>query len=157
MLPCLFPLLLYVSFLNNNWLKFLQSKSKTKVNKTKKILVIDDDEGILEGFKAILEENGYVVTTAINADSIFSLITSTSPNLILLDILLSGVDGLEICKKVKNDATLRHIPIIMISAHPKMKKEIKKSGADDFLAKPFEMNDLLKLVTKHIDTSQGIK
>ena len=127
------------------------------MNNKKKILVIDDDEGILEGFKAILEENGYIVSTAVNADTIFSLIKSFSPNLILLDILLSGVDGIEVSRSIKNHATFQHIPIIMISAHPKIKKDIVTSGADDFLAKPFEMNDLLNLVKKHISTTDGKK
>ncbi len=118
----------------------------------KKILVIDDDEGILEGFEAMLTENGYAVTTSVHANDLFPLVRSTSPDLILLDVFLSGIDGIEICKKLKKNPSTKDIPIIMISAHRKIQKEIKHSQADDFLAKPFEMSDLLTLVKKYLKT-----
>lgn len=116
----------------------------------KKILVIDDDEGILEGFEAILKENEYSVTTSVDANDLFSLVKKASPDLILLDVLLSGVDGIDACRKLKQNKSTKQIPVIIVSAHPKVQKDIKLALADDFLAKPFEMNNLLKMVKKHL-------
>jgi DNA-binding response OmpR family regulator len=68
------------------------------------------------------------------------------PDLIVLDVLLSGVDGRIICKKLKHSPESKHIPIIMFSAHPGAQKNMKDFGADDFLPKPFESNKLIERI-----------
>jgi two-component system alkaline phosphatase synthesis response regulator PhoP len=68
------------------------------------------------------------------------------PNLIVLDVLLSGVDGRTICKKLKNTDSSKHIPILMFSAHPGAQKNMEDFGADDFLPKPFESNKILERI-----------
>ena len=117
---------------------------------TEKILVIDDDEGILAGFEAVLGSEGYAIEASCNAESLQSLTKDNLPGLILLDVLLSGADGRDICKQLKSQEDTKHIPIIMISAHPNIEDSIKKAGADDYLAKPFEMDELLRKVSKYI-------
>lgn len=119
----------------------------------KTILVVDDDEGILEGFTAMLESGGYVVQTANDATTLLRLAKNSSPDLIILDILLSGTDGRIICKKLKNQENTKHIPIIMISAAPNVKKSVKEAQADDYLSKPFEMEELFTIVKKYIGTA----
>lgn len=119
----------------------------------KRILVIDDDQGILEAFEAILESEGYDVVILSDTERVESLVKTYRPDLILLDILLSGADGRDICKKLKSKPRLKNIPIIMISAHPSASKTIQSVGADDFVEKPFEMDILLKKV-KHYTTKQ---
>lgn len=115
----------------------------------KKILVIDDDPGILEALRAILEMAGYLVDTAREADELEGTDQENLPDLILLDMLLSGKDGRLIAKKLKNTPHTQNIPIIMLSAYPDAKEEIKAYGIDDFVAKPFNMDQLLTLIQKY--------
>jgi len=107
-----------------------------------KILVIDDDPGILEALTLTLEVYGYSVETASSLKEVYEKIAKINPSLILLDVLLSGIDGRDICRKLKSNGK-KAIPIIMISAHPDVEKSVHDAGADAFISKPFEMNDLL--------------
>lgn len=116
----------------------------------KKILIVDDDKSILEAVSLILEDEGYSTEIVFKGDEIYKRIEMFKPDLILLDVLMSGVDGRDICKQLKSDITTKHIPIIMVSAHPSAKEGAKKNGANDFLPKPFEVNDLLEIISKHI-------
>ena len=113
----------------------------------KKILVADDDPSILEAIQLILEDSGYEVVTTVNGETIYQM-EKEYPDLLLLDIWMSGQDGREICKYLKNNPLTKHIPIIMISASRDIIESAKKAGADDFLAKPFQMDDLLQKVEK---------
>lgn len=115
-----------------------------------KILVVDDDQGILDAFTAILESADYKVVTHSNPDDLNKVIKKVSPSLIILDVLLSGADGRQICKKLKASTITKKIPIIIVSAHPSAAKDLTASGADDFLEKPFDMEELLGKVEKYI-------
>lgn len=115
----------------------------------KNILLIDDDPGILEAIKAILEFGGFRVTTAPDDNHIYDLEKDKLPSVILLDLLLSGRDGKEIAKKLKSTPKTKHLPIIMLSAHPSAQEAAIEAGADDFIAKPFDMDELLDKVKKY--------
>src|SRR3989344_6086030 len=117
---------------------------------SKRILIIDDDPGILEAISIILEEEGYMVDTEEKSEVSFVKINRFKPHLILLDILMSGGYGRIICRKIKNQKTTQHIPVILISAHPSAQANMIESGADGFLAKPFEVQDLLQMVSRTI-------
>lgn len=112
----------------------------------KRILVIDDDETILDVVKIVLQEAGFSVTTAVNSKAIVRITSQNKPDLILLDVLLSGEDGTEVCKVLKADKKTQGIPVIMLSAHSNASKVSKACGADGFLAKPFDIDDLIKNV-----------
>jgi DNA-binding response OmpR family regulator len=114
----------------------------------KKILIADDDRAILDALKLMLEEVGYEVNTSSDGKTI-QTVKKYYPDLLLLDIWMSGVDGRDICKELKAYELTKHIPIIMISANRDTETIAKESGADDFLTKPFGMNDLLSKVEKH--------
>lgn len=116
----------------------------------KKILVIDDDEGILDAFDMMLTSVGYEVKTTPDTEYLDNLTKDQLPNLILLDVLLSGKDGRDICRQLKTKKKTKKIPIIMVSAHPNTGKTIQEAGADDFIAKPFEMDNLLEKVAKYL-------
>lgn len=118
--------------------------------KKRNLLVIDDNEGILEAFQAMLEDAGYEVKTSTDADVLKKLTPQTAPDLILLDVLLSGADGRDVCKELRSHKDTENIPVIMISAHPGIERSVKESGATDFLTKPFEMDELLGIVKKHL-------
>ncbi len=110
---------------------------------SKHILVVDDEPDILIFLQVILEDEGYTVVTSDKGEYLEQLHTGGLPDLILLDMLLSGKDGRDIVKYLKREPETRHIPVIMISAHPSAEKEARQAGADDFLAKPFDIEKLL--------------
>ncbi len=123
----------------------------------KKILVVDDDESIVEVVQLVLEGEGYSVQTNTNGN-LLPLLKKEKPDLILLDMLLSGVDGRDICKKKKSDHETAHIPVIILSAHSGTDKAADASGADDYLEKPFDVDALIAIVEKHLaSTSPEIR
>lgn len=115
----------------------------------KKILIADDDPGILDALTIMLEFEGYEVDCTLDCDE---LLTGESglPDLLLLDIWMSGTDGRDICKLLKQSVRTCKIPVIMVSASKDIESSAIEAGADDFLAKPFEMDDLLRKIEKHI-------
>ncbi|MGI8419327.1 MAG: response regulator [Candidatus Levyibacteriota bacterium] len=123
------------------------NKHSSSTNK-KKILVADDDTAILDVFTLMLEDAGYEVTSTVDGQTV-QKVRNELPDLILLDIWMAGVDGQAICKQLKSLKKTKHIPIIMISANKDTREIAKKAGADDFVAKPFEMQDLLVKVEKY--------
>lgn len=116
----------------------------------KRILIADDDQSILEVIQLILEDEGYKVDTSVDGEDIFNM-KSDFPDLLLLDIRMSGIDGRDICKYVKSHHHIKNIPVIMISANKDTEQIAKKVGADDFLTKPFEIDDLIGKVKKYTD------
>ncbi len=114
----------------------------------KKILVADDDTAILDVLTLMLEDAGYEVTSTVDGQTVRKVL-SELPDLILLDIWMSGTDGRDICKQLKSIKKTKHIPIIMISANKDTRKIAKEAGADDFIAKPFGMKELLAKVEKY--------
>lgn len=120
----------------------------------KKILVVDDDEGILEVVQIVLEGEGYLVETSMNGDWI-KTIEHNRPALILLDVLLSGEDGRELCRQLKSNARTSSIPVIMLSAHSDAGRLADTSGADDFLEKPFDVDVLIGKVEKYLLPMDG--
>lgn len=109
------------------------------------ILVVDDDPGILDALRFLFEGEGYRVKTCEKGDYAESLRDESgdAPDLIILDVLLSGKDGRTICRKLKDHLETRHIPVVMISAHPDAERSAREVGADAFVAKPFAIDDLL--------------
>lgn len=117
---------------------------------SKTILVAEDDRSILEVVKIILEQEDYKTLFADKEEQIFQHIKENIPDLILLDIWLGGSNGGKIAKKIKSEKQTKHIPIIMISANNETEKIAKESGAEDFLLKPFNIDDLLQKVKKNV-------
>lgn len=113
------------------------------------ILVVDDDPDILEALKMMLEDQGYSVETAQNGNILQFLDETNLPSVIILDVLLSGIDGREIAEKLRQKKETHEIPIVMISANPEAAKDCVKRGANAFLAKPFEIDDLLSVIHKY--------
>jgi CheY-like chemotaxis protein len=116
----------------------------------KKILIVDDDPDIVLALATMLEDAGYVVVTTDESGCLEHFHERDLPNMILLDMLLSGLDGREIARQLKGQSTTQHIPILMLSAHPSAEQEAKAAGAGDFLAKPFELDELLAKVAMYL-------
>src|SRR5665213_1409223 len=115
-----------------------------------RILVVDDDTDILSVMEILLTMKGFEVQVTSKGENTFPKIESFKPDLILLDVLISGHDGRVICKKLKSDKETSHIPVIMFSAHPGAAASIAEYGANDFIAKPFDVNNLMKKVNAQL-------
>ena len=118
---------------------------------THSILIVDDDPDILEPLSLLMESEGFAVHTTTKAVQTYDKVEKFKPSLILLDILMSGEDGRTICRKLKDQKSTKHIPIIMMSAHPTAKADSQGCGADDFIAKPFDLDTLLAMIKKHLN------
>lgn len=121
-----------------------------------KILILDDDQDLLSIVEPLLRKKGFDVWTFVNWQKAWEDIKRNKPNLILLDVFLKGMDGMDICKKLKSSTLTRNIPIIMFSSYPKIAETaIAEFGADEFIAKPFEVNEMVRkikgvLSAKHV-------
>ncbi|MEO6330239.1 MAG: response regulator [Ginsengibacter sp.] len=116
--------------------------------RVKKIMIADDDSSIIDVLTLMLETSGYKVHSAANRQ-IIEDVNEFCPDLILLDILMLGVSGQNICEQLKKQESTKHIPVIIISASKDAKEIALQAEADDFIAKPFEMEKLLKKVAKY--------
>jgi two-component system phosphate regulon response regulator PhoB len=112
------------------------------------ILVVDDERDILELLHYNLSKLGYDVTCARSGEDALTKLPLCQPNLVLLDLMLPGIDGLEVCKAMKRDAQMANIPIIMLSARGEEVDVVTglELGADDYLTKPFSPRVLLARV-----------
>ena len=116
----------------------------------KKILIIDDDPSVVLVMKSRLEANGFQVVIASEGGEGLEKACSEKPDLILLDIRMPNVDGWTFMNNMKNTKLSKEIPVIMTSAHGKMKELFASEGVVDFITKPFTADDLLEKIRKHL-------
>jgi len=114
----------------------------------KKIMITDDDPGIQDIYKLILEKAGYATELIPDGEQIMKN-RFECPVIFLLDKQLAGFDGLDICRHLKSQESTRHIPVIMISATPGLRRAARQAGADAFMEKPFHRDELLAIVEKY--------
>lgn len=110
-----------------------------------KITLADDDPGILDAVGMMLEMEGYLVSATLRGHTILNF-PDQLPDIYVLDIWMSGSDGRDLCKTLKNTDKTKNIPVILISASNDLQKSAELAGADDFLAKPFEIDALLEKI-----------
>lgn len=112
------------------------------------ILAVEDDEDILQLLKYNLTKEGYRVTGVTSGEEGLQITRSTAPDLILLDLMLPGIDGLEVCRRLKMDAKTRQVPIIMLTAKGEETDIVTglELGAEDYITKPFSTRVLLARV-----------
>ena len=109
------------------------------------ILVVDDEEDIRELIRYNLTKAGYTVACAASGEEGLTLARENKPLAIILDIMLPGIDGLEVCRQLKGDATLKSVPIVMVSAKGEEADIVAglELGADDYVSKPFSPGVLI--------------
>ena len=115
-----------------------------------KILVVDDDRVYLEVTGKMLKKANYSIQTATRGFDALDEIKQNPPDLLLLDLMLPDIDGMNICKMLKQDSSLNHIPIIMVTGKNQVGEMVAglKTGADDYISKPFDSENLLAFDTK---------
>ncbi len=112
------------------------------------ILCVDDEPKNLELLEALLVPRGYDVITAVNGSEALAKVALYSPDLILLDVTMPGLDGYEVCKKLKSTIETQFLPVVMVTALREEEEKIKgiEAGCDDFISKPFDRHELLARV-----------
>jgi CheY-like chemotaxis protein len=118
----------------------------------KKVLIVDDNSDILWVVETILKRYGFDVLSTLKGEEVLAKTKKYNPQLILLDVFLSGMDGIEVCNTLKSTPETKNIPIIMFSAHTNSQDLMKFCKADDFVAKPFDSNELVKKINFQIGT-----
>ncbi|MCJ7505007.1 response regulator [Candidatus Bathyarchaeota archaeon] len=124
-----------------------------------KILVVDDEPDPLNLTKRILERNGYRVFTASDGDEALQKVNAEPPDLILLDIVMQGKDGVEVCKILKSKPKTRRIPVVMFTVLGR-DVDIKRAtdaGCDGYVTRPFVTEDLLAEIKKHLGQAEAKK
>ncbi|MEX2463268.1 MAG: response regulator transcription factor [Balneolaceae bacterium] len=125
----------------------------------KKILVVDDEEDLLDLIEYNLRREGFDVLKADNGETGIELAKQEVPNLILLDIMMPNMDGIEVCERIRNDANLMNTPIIFLTARSDEKSEVEglNMGADDYITKPISTTKLIsriKAVLRRVDETE---
>ncbi|MDG1701510.1 MAG: response regulator transcription factor [Opitutae bacterium] len=130
-----------------------------KENNTNRILIVDDEPDVTELLKYKLEQEGHRCQIVNNPLAFVSVAREFNPNLILLDIMMPELNGLQLCKMVRSDPKMNEVPIIFLTARGEVEDRIKglESGADDYVAKPFNTKELLLRVGKILNRSQLIE
>lgn len=125
----------------------------------KRILVIDNDQDILEAVDAALSMENYSVETSPIVEDIFQMIHDKNPDLILIDYLLYGINGGELCHMIKTEPSTAHLPVIIFSGYPKVLQSLGTYDCDAFISKPFELDNFMMVIkeclAKKVSASSG--
>ncbi|MDY6931192.1 MAG: response regulator [Halobacteriota archaeon] len=109
-----------------------------------KILIVDDEIDSLKSLKMALEFEGYAVVEAMNGPKALDIVYAEHPDLVLLDLMMPEMDGYEVCRKMRGDSKISHIPVIMLTCISEVDNKIEgiEVGADDYVTKPFNLSEL---------------
>jgi len=122
----------------------------------KKLLIIDDDEDISAMLFLLLRSKNFDVEVVIKSEDIFYKVKTYQPDVILLDVFLTGYDGRVICKQLKFHPDYKHIPVIMVSGDDEVLQTAQQYGANDFIQKPFEAEDLLTKINNLVKLKSNL-
>jgi DNA-binding response OmpR family regulator len=122
--------------------------SATAGRRPRKVLIVDDDAFIRRPLEYILREEGFEPRTAVDGDDCLAQVGDERPDLIILDVMMPGKDGFEVCRSLKGEPALAAIPIILLSARGRNQDREKglALGAAEFMTKPYSPSDLLRRV-----------
>lgn len=123
----------------------------------KTVLFVEDDPSILDVVKLILQDTGHRVLTANSGETLFQILQNDKPDLLLLDIWLNGEDGSNIARQLKAQEHTADIKIVLVSANSETERLAKEAGVDGFLLKPFDVDQLMKLVASFVGNPQAAK
>lgn len=124
--------------------------------RSKRVLVVDDDNDILNIMEEILTYEGFEVSSLAETSNIFPEINRYNPDIIILDYILSGINGGEICHQIKINPYTSGIPVILMSAYPRVLNSLGTYGCNTFIAKPFDLNDIVNRIHQLITSSQSV-
>jgi DNA-binding response OmpR family regulator len=121
------------------------------------ILVVDDEIGALTLIGIMLERGGFEVLKARDAHAALDIVGQTMPDLIILDVMMPGMDGIELCSRLRQDSSTAEVPILILSVRgdPESVERGMSAGANDYLSKPILHHDLVTKVRSILETGEG--
>ncbi|MBN2251237.1 MAG: response regulator [Candidatus Altiarchaeota archaeon] len=113
-----------------------------------RILVVDDEPDVHAVLGKMLTREGYLVDSAYSADEAFACIEKHKPDVVLLDIMMPNVSGIEVCNRIKDDTKFRDIIVLIVSARDEQRDRLEglTHGADDYISKPFHLRSLIRKI-----------
>lgn len=120
-----------------------------------KILIVDDDPGIGEMLKTLLEFNGFEAFVSEKPEETSENILNLDIDIVLLDMLISGVNGTDVCAELRKNEATETIPVLMMSALHDAGNKCRSAGANDFISKPFEMDELMNRINALLEESKN--
>jgi two-component system, OmpR family, alkaline phosphatase synthesis response regulator PhoP len=126
--------------------------------RVRSIIIVEDDEDIADSIRFNLEREGFRVRVAVTGEDALNLILNGPPNLILLDLNLPGMNGFEICRRLRAESTTAKIPIVMLTARADETDKVLglNMGADDYVTKPFSMRELVARINATLRRSETV-
>ncbi|MCZ7402156.1 MAG: response regulator [Candidatus Methanoperedens sp.] len=136
----------------------VERRIKSFSDTRQKIIIVDDEMATLLPLKRSLESEDYIVIEACDGYEAIKKAKAEMPELIILDIMLPGIDGIEVCSLLKNDVLTKKIPVIMLTARDEIRHKVKglEIGADDYVTKPFNLNELKARIKSVLRRSKEI-
>jgi CheY-like chemotaxis protein len=116
---------------------------------SKHVLIVEDSEELISLYRDLLEQDGYRLSFLAGSDDIIKHLTELQPDIVLLDFLIAGINGGELCSQIKKNPATSRIPVIMATAYPRLLNSLGHYGWDDFIAKPFELEEFYRVIRKH--------
>lgn len=125
--------------------------------RVRNIIIVEDDEDIADSIRYNLEREGFRIRVALTGEAALSLILNGPPDLILLDLNLPGMNGFEICRRLRSESATAKVPILMLTARADETDKVLglNMGADDYITKPFSMRELVARVNAALRRSGG--
>ncbi|MBN2429299.1 MAG: response regulator [Deltaproteobacteria bacterium] len=123
-----------------------------------KILIVEDENCLLKLECILLTSKGYDVKGVTGGEEALGVICDYRPDLVLLDVIMPGMDGFEVCRRIKNDEKTRHIPVVMLTAK-RRPQDIEKgmnAGAVSYITKPFKSSTVIETIQKCLQNSRNI-
>jgi len=121
-----------------------------QVSEEFKVLVVDDEESIHLLYREELEDEGYRVVSAMNGEEALKLFDAENPDLVILDINMPGMDGIEVLRQMKQQKP--NVPVILSSAYPEYKQDLASWASDDYIVKSFNLDELKASVRRHLQS-----
>lgn len=112
----------------------------------RKVLIIDDDADICDIMHEVLHYEGFEVKLLLGADRLFEEIAAFKPQVIILDYIMKGITGGEVCSELKKRRSTSSLPIILMSAYPRVSRSTVNCGFETFIAKPFDLEEIVRAV-----------
>ena len=131
----------------------------SQTSQQKAIMVVDDSQTVRNIMALIVHRLGHRTIRAASAMEGLTLLTESVPDLIFLDITLPGMDGLDVCKVIKNTRHTKHVPVIMLSGNDQVFDKVmgRLAGASDYITKPFEPETIRKCLETYCGQSNGVR
>jgi DNA-binding response OmpR family regulator len=126
------------------------------VSKQATILVVDDNRDNVEILRALLESQGYIVAEAQDGQTALAKLDEVRPDLVLLDVMMPGMDGWQVCRTIKNHPTFASTRVVMVTAKGGFEDKFEgmRAGADDYIVKPVDLKELTSKVERNLEAKE---